>query len=51
MENGAVNMTGPMDQAILCLGMLEFAKELVHRRVREPQQVVQVAHPPWPPKE
>lgn len=53
-EHGAVNVTGPLDQRVLCYGMLEVAKEVIAQlaahKTKEAPRIVPALGPLIPPR-
>lgn len=42
-DEGQLNVSGPIDNKMLCYGILEVAKEVVAERARQSQKLVQPA--------
>lgn len=39
-QNGMISVQGPIDDKILCLGLLEFAKQIVFGHKKQEQSII-----------
>ena len=42
-QNGAISVSGPIDNRVLCYGMLETAKNVIHERAQKAEQRILTA--------
>ena len=47
--SGQINVTGPIENKVLCYGMLEAAKDAIRAHVDAQQRIVQPVIVPFPP--
>lgn len=45
-QTGAVQLQGPLDNAVLCLGLLDMARDLVHERRKQAPERPRLVLPP-----
>jgi hypothetical protein len=45
LDNGTINVTGPIQNKLLCYGMLEVAKDVVRNHVERPGSNLVIAPP------
>lgn len=49
-RDGSLNVTGPIDDRVLCYGMLDYAKDVIREYQAQKARLVLPATPPAPPR-